>query len=282
MASKAVAKAAGGIVEISKVRRNTNWLPQQSGRGLRNASPRPAVKRRAKHTNTHDFPPCAVSNLRSANSFSLQKQTLQSTGVWERIRRAVAIDPNRSNGVPLNPYFRNPAPGALGPETYDDPVTTPSADIADNPYWKRDVRRAYPQLSVVTQADAVGLLSVGSAAAPKAELIGEAGAKQLVAAKAEGETGLAAFLEKTGGREAAKDVLVDGLPPLPSGQSLASGTWDVHKYGLAEENSYGDKYVLLLCFGLVLEVDSNDLQISLPLFRMSLIQRVLGGACIYG
>ena len=26
-----------------------------------------------------------------------------------------------------------------------------ASDIAENPYWKRDVRRAYPQLSVVTQ-----------------------------------------------------------------------------------------------------------------------------------
>ncbi len=27
----------------------------------------------------------------------------------------------------------------------------PASDPAQNPYWKRDVRRAYPQLSVVTQ-----------------------------------------------------------------------------------------------------------------------------------
>jgi hypothetical protein len=43
---------------------------------------------------------------------------------------------------------------------YDDPVTVPAADLADNPYWKRDVRRRYPQLSTVTQADAVALLEV--------------------------------------------------------------------------------------------------------------------------
>jgi hypothetical protein len=28
-----------------------------------------------------------------------------------------------------------------------------ASDPAQNPYWKRDVRRAYPQLSVVTQSD---------------------------------------------------------------------------------------------------------------------------------
>jgi hypothetical protein len=49
------------------------------------------------------------------------------------------------------------------------------------------VRRAYPKLSVVGQGDAVALLSVGSAAKLKVELIGEAGAKALVDAKGRGE-----------------------------------------------------------------------------------------------
>jgi hypothetical protein len=158
-----------------------------------------------------------------------------------------AIDANRSNGVPLNPYYRNPAPGALDPLTFDDPVTLPAGDIAGNPYWQRDSRRAYPRLSVVNQADVVGLLSVGSAAAPKVDLIGAAGEQQLVAAKEEGQTGLAPFLEKNGGANAAKDVLVNGLPPLPSGESNMSGNWDVHKYALAEEMSYGDGYIYQPC-----------------------------------
>ncbi|KAI1389863.1 21 kDa subunit of NADH dehydrogenase [Hypoxylon trugodes] len=187
MASKAVAKAAGGVVSLS------------------------------------------------------QKQTLQSTGIWDLIRRAFAVDPNRSNGVPLNPYFRNPTPGGQDPLAYDDPVTIPAGDIADNPYWKRDARRAYPQLSFVNQGDAVALLSVGSAAAPKTELIGEAGQKQLVAVKEEGKTGgLAAFFEKS--KDVAKEsLLVNGLPPLPSGQSKkADGNWEVYKYELTEENTYPD------------------------------------------
>lgn len=121
---------------------------------------------------------------------------------------------------------------------YDDPVTLPAGDIAGNPYWKRDSRRSYPRLSYVNQSDAVALLSVGSASAPKQELIGEAGEKQLVAAKEEGQTGLAAFFEKK--KDAAADLLVNGLPPLPSGQSLApSGQWEVYKYSAADESSYG-------------------------------------------
>ncbi|KAI1662581.1 21 kDa subunit of NADH dehydrogenase [Daldinia decipiens] len=171
-----------------------------------------------------------------------QKQTLQSTGIWERIRRAFAVDPNRSNGIPLNPHYRNPTPGGQDPLNYDDPVTIPAGDIADNPYWKRDARRAYPKLSFVTQGDAVALLTVGSAAAPKQELIGEAGQKQLVAAQEDGRTGgLAAYFEKS--KDAARQTLfVGGLPPLPSGEKKqGDGSWKVHDYAL-DENSYPESY----------------------------------------
>ncbi|KAL0942802.1 NADH-ubiquinone oxidoreductase 21.3 kDa subunit [Colletotrichum truncatum] len=175
-----------------------------------------------------------------------KKHTLQSTGIWERIRRSLAIDPNRSSGVPLNPTFRNPAPGSLDPLSYDDPVTVPAGDIADNPYWKRDARRNYPALSVVNQADVVSLLSVGSAANPRVELIGEAGEKQLVATKEEAKaTGLAPYLEKNAAKaiEASKETLfTNGLPPTPSGHDLKSGKWDVHKYKVNEEQSYGEGY----------------------------------------
>ena len=172
------------------------------------------------------------------------KHTVQSTGMWEMIRKAFAIDPNRSSGVPLNPYFRYPAPGSNDPQQYTDPVTLPAGDIADNPYWKRDNRRHYPKLSVIGQAEQVALLTVGSAAAPRVELIGEEGAKAIVAAEQTGkEAGLAAYIEKNG-VEAAKQVLAQtgGLPPLPSGQSLASGKWEVHRYQLDPEQSYSEDY----------------------------------------
>ncbi|XWX01467.1 hypothetical protein V2A60_009495 [Cordyceps javanica] len=171
-----------------------------------------------------------------------KKQTLQSTGIWESFRKALAIDPNRSNGVPLNPYYRLPAPGSNDPASFEDPVTLPAGDIAGNPYWKRDTRRNYPQLSVVSQADVVGLLAVGSAASPKVELIGEAGEKALVAAQQEGQTtGLAKALANATPKDVAKDLFVNGLPPLPSGQSLSSGDWSVHKYKLTDR-SYPDGY----------------------------------------
>lgn len=125
--------------------------------------------------------------------------------------------------------------------SYDDPVTVPAGDIADNPYWKRDTRRNYPRLSVVNQADAVALLTVGNATAPKVELIGEAGSQALVAAETEGqEKGLAKVFEEKG-VAATKELLVNGMPPLPSGQSLKSGEWDVHPWGLTEEQAYPEK-----------------------------------------
>ena len=111
----------------------------------------------------------------------------------------LAIDSNRSNGVPLNPQFRNPPPGSLPPQSYDDPVSLPAGDLADNPYWKRDVRRSYPRLSVLKQSDVVGLLTVGNKAAPKDDVlqVGESGAKQLVQLKQEAEErGLVAAFQR--------------------------------------------------------------------------------------
>jgi hypothetical protein len=148
------------------------------------------------------------------------------------------VDPTRSNGVPLNPQFRNPPPGSNEPFSFIDPVTIPAGDIADNPYWKRDARRSYPVLSTVTQGDVVGLLEVGSMSAPKKELIGEAGTNALVQVKKDGDFGLASYFKKNG-KEGTLAVLgKDGLPPLPSGLSLKAGE---DKYHLTAENAYPEE-----------------------------------------
>ncbi|KAF2737261.1 21 kDa subunit of NADH dehydrogenase [Polyplosphaeria fusca] len=179
-----------------------------------------------------------MSVKRVSSTFS--KYTVQPKGIYGLINRMFAIDPGRSTGVPMNPQFRNPPPGANDPMEYDDPVTVPAADLAENPYWKRDARRRYPQLSTVTQADAVALLEVGSAAAPKQELIGEAGTKQLVAAQESGAMGLAAAFEKN--TSLAADVLgPGGMPPLPSGLHV-SGVEGKKRYELEQEQSYSADY----------------------------------------
>lgn len=169
----------------------------------------------------------------------LQKYTVQPQGLWARINNFFAIDSKRSTGIPLNPQFRNPPPGANDPNTYDDPVTLPAADLAENPYWKRDVRRRYPRLSVVKQADVVGLLSVGSQADPKegAPPAGEAGARQMVSVREEGERGLAAFFEKE--KDVQSRILgPSGLPPMPT--NLNQTPQGKH-YELLEEQSYNNE-----------------------------------------
>ncbi|KAG1751514.1 NUZM, NADH-ubiquinone oxidoreductase 21.3 kDa subunit [Suillus paluster] len=77
-------------------------------------------------------------------------------GFWKKFRDALVINPEISSGIPLAGIYRWPQPGSR-PEKYSSPATKAS-DPAQNPYWKRDVRRAYPQLSVVTQPDLSTLL----------------------------------------------------------------------------------------------------------------------------
>ncbi|KAF8491259.1 NADH dehydrogenase [Gautieria morchelliformis] len=75
---------------------------------------------------------------------------LAPQGFWKKFRDAVVVNPEISSGVPIATRNRYPQPGSR-PELYATPATKAS-DPAQNPYWKRDVRRNYPRLSVVTQA----------------------------------------------------------------------------------------------------------------------------------
>ncbi|KAJ8076419.1 hypothetical protein PM082_000842 [Marasmius tenuissimus] len=103
---------------------------------------------------------------------------LAPKGFWKRFRDAVVVNPEISSGLPLQGINRWPPPGSR-PEKYATPATKAS-DPAQNPYWKRDVRRAYPRLSVVTQAGLSSLLIEHSGnqavAVPAAEGEAQAGA----------------------------------------------------------------------------------------------------------
>ncbi|KAI0743600.1 21 kDa subunit of NADH dehydrogenase [Daedaleopsis nitida] len=81
---------------------------------------------------------------------------LSPKGFWKKFRDVVAVSPEISSGLPIAGLHRYPPPGSR-PEKYSTPATKAS-DPAQNPYWKRDVRRAYPQLSVVTQSELSTLL----------------------------------------------------------------------------------------------------------------------------
>ncbi|KAL9030911.1 MAG: hypothetical protein Q9196_001019 [Gyalolechia fulgens] len=200
----------------------------------------------------------------------MKKYTVRSTGIWDRVRRLLAIDPNRSSGVPLNPQYRNPPPGANPPEAYDDPVTIPSGDIAENAYFRRDIRRSYPRLSVVQQGDVVGLLSVGSKAKPKEDVLqlGAAGTKQLVQLRKEGEErGLAALFEKD--KTGVASILgANGIPPFPTGASRLS-LQGGRKYVMDadRENGYPEEYVLMDDVD-VKTVPVQDIRVTSPVLYM--------------
>ncbi|QRV79475.1 NADH-ubiquinone oxidoreductase 21,3 kDa subunit [Ceratobasidium sp. AG-Ba] len=78
------------------------------------------------------------------------KYHLAPKGFWKKFRDAVVVNPEISSGIPLTGQHRWPQP-ASRPEVYSTPATKAS-DPAQNPYYKRDARRQYPQLSVVTQS----------------------------------------------------------------------------------------------------------------------------------
>ncbi|KAK4610603.1 NADH-ubiquinone oxidoreductase [Fulvia fulva] len=183
-----------------------------------------------------------ANKISSAKSY--QKYTVHPEGFWGRVHAFFALDPKRSSGVPMNAQFRNPPPGGNDPLLYDDPVTVPAADLAENPYWKRDIRRSYPKLSVVNQSDVVGLLTVGSAAQPKDDVLklGEAGSKQLAEVKEAGSRGLSTYFQsqKDKGLSAWKAVAgPDGLPPTPSSMHLQG---KAYKLTEPEEQTYGGNY----------------------------------------
>ncbi|WPK24295.1 hypothetical protein PUMCH_001563 [Australozyma saopauloensis] len=124
-----------------------------------------------------------------------KKYTSRPTGIWEKIRQALVLVPNRSSGNPLVQYFRAIPPGSRIKQAneYKDPVTLPTGDIKGNPYYKRDYRRNYPQVHGFDQTKVSGLLKVGSAEKPRI-LIGDKGTNELAAFGAGQRVGLASTL----------------------------------------------------------------------------------------
>ncbi|KAJ1735637.1 hypothetical protein LPJ61_000432 [Coemansia biformis] len=78
--------------------------------------------------------------------------------LWQAVGRKVWLSEYKDSMIPRT-TFRTPAP-ASQPE-YQMPATAAS-DIANNPYYKRDVRRNNPRTEVYTQAD-IGLLLLAHA-----------------------------------------------------------------------------------------------------------------------
>lgn len=145
-----------------------------------------------------------VSNLNKYNNVS--------KGFWAWLRNKLVLVPNRSTGNPIQQTFRVPAPGSQPSNPRDhNGRTLPATDIAENPYYKRDYRRNYPQTSVFNQSSLAGLLLYGNRNTPKIGK-GDEGAKQL-ATIANNEVKLTEVLNS---RDLAESVLNNGFPPIPA------------------------------------------------------------------
>ncbi|KAK9459819.1 uncharacterized protein V1516DRAFT_678079 [Lipomyces oligophaga] len=167
------------------------------------------------------------------------KYSLRSTGVWEKIRKLLALVPNRSTGNPIVPLYRVPAPGSQPvASSYTDPSTLPAADIADNWYYKRDVRRAYPRTSSFGQADIAGLITFGSVAKPLVPKSEEAVTS--LAKIQDGSNNLSAVLAAMPAAKVHSGILSsEGLPPFPA-RLTDKASWKI----ISEEEGgiYSDKY----------------------------------------
>jgi hypothetical protein len=132
------------------------------------------------------------------------------------------------------PYYRVPSPGSR-PEQYEDLVTLPAADIAENQYFKRDHRRNYPQTAHYDQSTIAGLLLYGSAASPRIAA-GNAGTKALAEVQS-GSVTLNQALAKVQSNIKGEVLDSRGLPPLPP--SVRSKTYTLvpfSKSGMYDES----------------------------------------------
>ncbi|CAH6723281.1 putative NADH-ubiquinone oxidoreductase 21.3 kDa subunit [[Candida] jaroonii] len=109
-----------------------------------------------------------------------KKYTTGSTGIWEKVRQLLVLVPNRSSGNPLVKFFRAVPPGEDidSARNYKEPVTFPTGDVRNNPYFKRDFRRNYPQVHSFDQSKVSGLLKLGSATNSRLS-IGDKGTQEL-------------------------------------------------------------------------------------------------------
>ncbi|KAI0821622.1 NADH dehydrogenase 21 kDa subunit [Trametes gibbosa] len=137
---------------------------------------------------------------------------LSPKGFWKKFRDAVVVNPEISSGLPLPAVNRYPPPGSR-PEKYSTPATKAS-DPAQNPYWKRDVRRAFPRLSVVTQTELSTLL-LDHAKAEAVAAPGEASEASAVLAEQQPAVDLTqAIATITSARKAYSESKLPPTPPI--------------------------------------------------------------------
>lgn len=156
-------------------------------------------------------------------------------GIWNWVKQTFQIAPERSSGITFNESYRNPMPGSR-PEIYKEPVTAPANDIAQNPYYARDVRRQYPATSYVTQEKIAGLLTYGNKAQPA---IAD-GNEGITALSKIGDLSLTNAIQVAHEKNVTAILAEGGVPPLPTGRKGRSWKLDPssgfggHKMGESE------------------------------------------------
>lgn len=161
------------------------------------------------------------SLCRIAYKMSYKKITRETApkGIWNWVKQTFQIAPERSSGITFNETYRNPMPGSR-PEIYKEPVTAPASDIAQNPYYARDVRRQFPATSIFTQEKVAGLLTYGNKAQPA---IAD-GNEGLTALAKIGELQLISAIEAAQEKNISAILADGGVPPLPMGKKGRSWT----------------------------------------------------------
>ncbi|KAG0254046.1 hypothetical protein DFQ27_007081 [Actinomortierella ambigua] len=126
---------------------------------------------------------------------------MTKSAFWNTVRKALAVNPKVTTGMPEASQYRIPAPGGQ-PKTHvpNDPLAN---DIAQNPYYGRDFRRNYPRLAVYSQQEVAGLLVANPALAIES---GEA-----AIAKAGEDVALTEVLKSAKGQL----YTASNLPPTP-------------------------------------------------------------------
>ncbi|KAL1922925.1 uncharacterized protein VTP21DRAFT_9301 [Calcarisporiella thermophila] len=130
-------------------------------------------------------------------------------GFWRLVKKLFTVNPEVSDGVYVR-EFRRPAPGS--PINKYEMLKTKNSDVADNYYFKRDMRRAFPREAIYSQQEVAGLLlaaHAGSLPAPS-----EASGETSVTARTEGNAALTEALAKISQNEVLYDA--QKLPPLPN------------------------------------------------------------------
>ena len=156
-------------------------------------------------------------------------------GIWNWVKQTFQIAPERSSGITFNESYRNPMPGTPNAK-YKEPLTAPASDIAQNPYYARDVRRQYPAISMFTQEKVAGLLTYGNKAQPA---IAD-GNEGITALSKLSELQLTQAIESDGEKNVAAILGEGGVPPLPMGKRGRSWQLDPssgfggHKMGEGE------------------------------------------------